>query len=186
MRRLLWLTPVVFLFVIAGIGLFRARPQAELGSPGPSFSLPTLEDPDERLSLADLRGKPAVLNFWASWCEPCRAEAAVLARGAREHRKDIEFLGIAILDGRQSALEFIEEFEVPYGSVRDARGIVAKRYGVTGVPETVFVDPRGNVAGSYIGAIDQATLDRLLDDLLDLEPGELLRITGRGETRPVP
>jgi cytochrome c biogenesis protein CcmG/thiol:disulfide interchange protein DsbE len=186
MRRFLWLAPVVLVFVVAGIGLFRARPQAELGGPGPAFSLPTLDDPDERLSLTDLRGKPAVLNFWASWCDPCRDEAEVLARGAREHRDRITFLGVAILDGRESALEFIDRFDVPYRSVRDARGLVAKRYGVTGVPETVFVDARGNVVGSFIGAIDQRTLDRLLDDLVGLKAGDLLRITGRGETRPVP
>ncbi len=186
MRRLLWLIPVVLLFVVVGVGLFRARPQAELGRAAPAFSLPALDEPDERIDKAGLKGKPAVINFWASWCEPCRAEAGVLASTAREHSEQVTFLGIAMLDGRESALEFADEFNVPYDSARDARGVTAKRYGVTGVPETVFLDERGRLVGKFIGAIDGTQLGSILEDLIDLGPNELLNITGRGETRPVP
>jgi cytochrome c biogenesis protein CcmG, thiol:disulfide interchange protein DsbE len=186
MRRLLWLIPVVLLFVVVGVGLFRARPQAELGRAAPAFSLPALDEPDERIDKADLKGKPAVINFWASWCEPCRAEAEALGAEAREHSEQITFLGIAMLDGRSSALEFADEFNVPYDSARDARGVTAKRYGVTGVPETVFLDERGRLVGKFIGAIDRSQLKSILEDLIELGPDELLSITGRGETRPVP
>ncbi len=186
MRRFLWLIPVVLVFAVVGAGLFRARPQAELGGAAPEFSLPALDHPAERIDAAGLQGKPAVINFWASWCEPCRSEAGVLARVAREHADDIRFLGIAMLDGRESAMEFAEEFDVPYESARDARGVIAKRYGVTGVPETVFLDARGRLVGKFIGAIERSQLEAILDDLLELDPDDLLRITGRGETRPVP
>jgi cytochrome c biogenesis protein CcmG/thiol:disulfide interchange protein DsbE len=185
MRRLLLLIPVVLLFAVVGVGLFRARPQAELGTTAPAFSLPALDAPDDRINLSGLRGKPAVINFWASWCEPCRDEAEALARAARENSR-INFLGIAMLDGRESALEFAQEFDVPYPSARDARGVTAKRYGVTGVPETVFLDERGRLVGKFIGAIDRTQLESILDDLIEIGPDELLNITGRGETRPVP
>lgn len=186
MRRMLWLLPVVVVFALGGIALFRARPAAELGGPAPDFDLETLEPPPARIALRDLRGKPAVINFWASWCAPCREEAPLLARTAREYGERVRFLGVNILDGRDAAVEYTEEFDVPYESIRDTRAVVAKRYGVSGAPETVFLDAEGNVVGKYIGAFEPGQLERLVRDLMALRPGETLRITGRGETRPVP
>jgi hypothetical protein len=98
----------------------------------------------------------------------------------------VTFLGVNILDGRSEALAYIDEFKTPYPSVRDSRGIVAKRYLVTGAPETVFIDRRGNVVGKYIGAFESGQLEPLVRELIELRPGELLTIVGRGETRPVP
>ncbi len=186
MRRLLLLVPLVAAFVVGGIGLFRARPPAELGKPAPSFDLPTVADESERIELSDLTGRPLVLNFWASWCDPCKDEAPEFARVAREMEDDVTFLGVSILDGRGAARDFVKEYGIPFESVRDTRGVIAKRYGVTGAPETVFVDPRGRVVGKYIGAFREDELEPLVRDLLALKPGEFLRITGRGETRPVP
>jgi cytochrome c biogenesis protein CcmG/thiol:disulfide interchange protein DsbE len=185
MRRLLWVAPVAILFVLGGVALFRARPDAEPGGPAPPFSLPTLADPDGALGPDDLRGRPAILNFWASWCDPCREEAPAFARAAREH-DEVAFLGVNILDGREEALEFVEEYGIPYPSVRDASGAIAKRYGVNGAPETVFLDPQGNVVGRYIGAFREGELESLVAELVELGPGEALEITGRGESRPVP
>jgi cytochrome c biogenesis protein CcmG, thiol:disulfide interchange protein DsbE len=183
--RALLLVPVVALFVVAGIGLFRARPQAELGRPAPTFEL-SLLDGDGRLSLGGLRGKPVVMNFWASWCTPCKDEAPEFSRTAKAFEDDVHFLGVTMLDGRQPALDFVERYDIPYPSVRDTRGVIAKRYGVTGVPETAFIDARGRLVGSYIGAFTEGQLEEVVRDLLEIKPGELLRLTGRGETRPVP
>lgn len=183
MRRLLWLLPVVALFAGVGVTLFRSGP-GTVGRPAPGFELPALDGPS--ISLSDLRDKPVVLNFWASWCDPCRDEAPELARSARELGAVATFLGVNILDGRAEALAYVDEFEIPYESVRDARGVVAKRYGVTGVPETVFIDARGDVAGRYVGAFTEGQLERLVRELIALEPGRTLDITGRGESRPVP
>jgi cytochrome c biogenesis protein CcmG, thiol:disulfide interchange protein DsbE len=190
MRRWLLLVPVVVLFVVGGIGLFRVRPPAEVGKPPASFSLPLIEGrrpSDTKLTLDDLVGKtPIVLNFWASWCEPCKDEAPAFRRAAERFEGDVTFLGVAILDGPGPAGDFLKEYRIPYRSVVDTRGVTAKRFGVTGVPETVFIDARGIVAGAYSGALEGAELERLVDDLLELEAGETLRITGSGETRPVP
>lgn len=186
MRRYLWLVPVVGLFLLVGAGLFRARPVTALGQPAPAFSLPTLDDPDVRLGTADLVGRPAVINFWASWCAPCREEAPLLAAAAKEN-PDISFLGVNFLDGIADARRYETEFKVDYPSVRDANGRVAKqRYSVTGAPETIFLDNRGRVVGVYIGAFTEADLKRLLEDLKTLKPGETLSATGSGNTRKVP
>lgn len=185
MRRGLWLLPVVLVLAISGVALFRARPAAELGRPAPSFDLPSLDDRDRRIGLEDLAGTPAVLNFWASWCEPCRDEAPELARVAQRFT-DVRFLGINILDGRAEALRYVERYGIAYESVRDARGIVAKRYNVTGAPETVFLDARGDIVGKYIGAFERGQLAAIVHELRALGPGQTLEITGRGETRPVP
>lgn len=186
MRRALWLLPVVAVFVLGGLALFKARPAAELGRPAPLFDLETLRPPPERVKLADLRGRPAVLNFWASWCQPCREEAPELVRMAMKYSDRVRFVGVNILDGREEAMKYLNEFEIPYSTVRDPRAITGKRFGVTGAPETVFIDPRGNVVGKYIGAFREGQLEKLLRELIALEPDEVLEITGRGETRPVP
>lgn len=183
MRRWFWLVPVVAVLALGGLALFRARPQAELGGPAPRFELPLLEG-GGRLSLDDLRGKPVVLNFWASWCAPCRDEAPELARVARKVR-DVTFVGMNILDGRDEALAYTRRYDVPYRSVRDVRAVIAKRFGVTGAPETVFIDARGDIVGTFIGAFT-GQLEGLVRDLAELVPGQHLRITDRGQAQPVP
>lgn len=183
MRRFLLLVPLVVVFVVAGVALFRVRPAA-VGAPAPGFTLPSLADPDERIALADLRGRPVVLNFWASWCDPCRDEAAELAEVARAH-PEVRFLGVNILDGRSDAQAYEREFSIGYPSVQDTRGVVADRYEVTGAPETFFIDADGRLVGRHIGAFT-GQLDDLVAQLPTLGPEEILNITGRGETRPVP
>jgi cytochrome c biogenesis protein CcmG/thiol:disulfide interchange protein DsbE len=183
---MLWLLPAVIVLGLGGVALFRARPQAELLKPAPGVELPDLRDPDELVSLARFRGEPVILNFWASWCEPCREEAPLLVRAARRYGRRVAFIGVNILDGREEALDYIDEYGIGYLNVADRRATLAKRYGVTGAPETAFIDRQGNLVGKYIGAFRQNQLEDLLDDLLELGPGRALRITGRGETRPVP
>jgi cytochrome c biogenesis protein CcmG/thiol:disulfide interchange protein DsbE len=185
-RRLLWLVPVVVVLAVGGWALFTSRPEAVLRGPAPEFNLPDLARADSRIALKSFRGRPLVVNFWASWCDPCREEAPELVRAARAYSKRVRFLGVNILDGREEALKYLGQYRIRYPNVQDTRAVVAKRYGVTGAPETVFIDARGNVVGKYIGAFRRGELERLLRDLVKLEPGEVLRITGRGETRPVP
>lgn len=183
---MLWLLPVLLVLGFGGVALFRARPQAELLKPAPGFELPDLAHIDERVSLATFRGKPVVLNFWASWCGPCRDEAPLLVSAARKYGTRVEFIGVNILDGIQEARDYVDQYEIEYLNVRDARAVTSKRYGVTGAPETAFIDGQGRLVGKYIGAFQRGQLKDLLEQLLALSPGETLRITGRGETQPVP
>lgn len=115
---------------------------------------------DGRLSVEELRGKPAVLNFWASWCIPCREEGPILAASADAHGGETLFLGVDVQDLRGDALAFLSEFNVPYVAVRDRANETFEAYGLTGVPETYFVDADGRIVAHVPGALSRQTLER--------------------------
>lgn len=114
---------------------------------------------DGRVDLGELRGRPIVVNFWASWCIPCREEAPVLNAAARAHAGDVVFLGIDVQDLRQDALAFSREFQTPYVSVRDKGNETYEDYGLTGVPETFYIDAEGRVVAHSPGAISRESLE---------------------------
>jgi len=119
------------------------------------------------INLAQLQGKVVLLDFWASWCGPCRIEAPTLAQVYREYReKNVEFIGIDIWDGRQDALNHIERFSVPYPNGIDSNGIIAIDYGVKGIPEKIFISREGTVAKKFVGPISAQALRSVLDELL--------------------
>jgi len=114
---------------------------------------------DGRVSLSELRGTPVVLNFWASWCEPCRVEAPVLERGWKQaQRQGVLFLGLDMQDVTGDAREFLREFDVSYLNVREGGKDTARRYGATGLPETYFISARGQVVAHVIGALSAGQL----------------------------
>jgi cytochrome c biogenesis protein CcmG/thiol:disulfide interchange protein DsbE len=125
---------------------------------------------DGRLSLAELRGRPVVLNFWASWCIPCRDEAPILNASAREHRGEVVFVGIDVQDLRSYALSFLREFEVAYVSVRDAVDDTSRAYGLTGVPETYYVSADGRIVAHSPGAISRSSLEAGIEQALEGRP----------------
>lgn len=114
---------------------------------------------DGKLSLSELRGRPVVLNFWASWCIPCRDEAPILAASAHRYVGAVRFVGIDVRDLRTDALAFLREFEVPYVSVRDEADRTYRAYGLTGVPETFYVDARGQIVAHTPGPISADSLE---------------------------
>lgn len=138
------LIPVVaFVAVIAAATLGKAGPPRP-GDPAPAFTAPLLES-DGELSLADLKGKPVVLNFWASWCEPCRDEAPMLKEAYERYGDEVEFVGVNIKDARTEALRFDSEFGLEYPDVRDEAGKIYSAYGLTGQPETFFIAADGTI-----------------------------------------
>jgi cytochrome c biogenesis protein CcmG, thiol:disulfide interchange protein DsbE len=123
---------------------------------------------DNRVSLAELRGTPVVLNFWASWCIPCKDEAPHFAAAARSYRREIAFLGLDIQDFTADARGFLEDLDVPYPSIRDGSPDSFVAYGLTGVPETYYIDREGRIAAHSPGAISRAELERKLAVLLGI------------------
>jgi cytochrome c biogenesis protein CcmG/thiol:disulfide interchange protein DsbE len=116
----------------------------------PHFTLARL-DGRGKISLASLRGKAVVLNFWASWCAPCKQEAPRLEAAWRKHRhKGVVFLGVDYQDVRGDAQRFAARNGMTYPLVYDGRGKVLSRYDGTGVPETMFIDRRGRLVGDVI------------------------------------
>ena len=131
------------------------------GTPtAPAFSLERLNGSGE-LSLASLSGKTVVLNFWASWCGPCKDETPLLQRGwGRWKGKNVVFVGVDVKDFRGDARSFLGRFGVTYPNVYDGKGSLVGRYGVTGFPETYFIDARGRVRHRIAGPVaDAADLD---------------------------
>lgn len=133
-----------------------------MSRPASDFRLP-LYDPfngQSEFQLSDYRGQTIVLNFWASWCPPCREEAPVLESVWRQYQaEDVIFVGVDIWDTEQDARAYIREFNITFPNVIDNRGKVAVEYGLTGVPETYFITPEGMISRKVIGAISQAVLE---------------------------
>ena len=115
---------------------------------------------DGRVALAELRGTPVVLNFWASWCIPCKEEAPYLAAAAWAHRQNVAFLGLDIQDFVADARRFLDRLDVPYPSVRDGSPRSYGAYGLTGVPETYYIDARGRIVAHAVGAVSREELER--------------------------
>jgi cytochrome c biogenesis protein CcmG/thiol:disulfide interchange protein DsbE len=112
------------------------------------------------LGLADLRGKPVVLNFWASWCTPCQEEAYTLEQAWRGlgHPGSVLFLGLDMQDVTTDARTFLRHYSIDYPNVRDPSDEVARSYAATGVPETFFISAKGRIVGHIIGASSTAQL----------------------------
>ena len=156
MRTLRVTGQVVALAAVAGLlGLlvWRLTHQSKppkIGGPAPAFSLRRL-DTSGTLALASLRGKPVVLNFWASWCVPCKGEAKMLEDAWQRYRSQgVVFVGIDWHDVKSDARRFLDHHGVTYPTVLDGSGSITDRYGVVGVPETYFIDRRGRLVGEHI------------------------------------
>ena len=123
-----------------------------LAKPAAPFTV-TLFD-GSKLALDDLRGKPVFLNFWASWCPPCRAEARDLEAAWQKIKdKDMVFLGIALQDTEKDSRAFLDEFKVTYPNGTDPSGKIAVDFGVWGIPESFFIDPQGRITYKHVGGI---------------------------------
>lgn len=154
------------------------------GEPGPKL-LRRLRRPlaDGRLSLAELRGTPVVLNYWASWCIPCREEAPLLERTWRTEGRPrgVLFVGLDMQDVREDATAFLREFGISYPNVRDPGKTVAVKWGVTGIPETFFISDRGEIAGHVIGAI---SAEQMRDGIAAAVSGRPVGARTGGDRRP--
>ena len=154
--------PLVFVIMLA-LRLYQTNnSEQRAAGMAPVLEFTTFEG--ETINLDDLRGQGVVINFWASWCEPCRDEAALLeATWRREQSNGIIFLGLDYLDQEPAAKAYLAEFDVTYPNGPDLRSQAARRYGIKGVPETFFVDPNGEITDIVIGPIpNQAKMDAYL------------------------
>jgi cytochrome c biogenesis protein CcmG/thiol:disulfide interchange protein DsbE len=128
----------------------------------PDFAFTTFEG--QRINLSDFKGKGVVINFWASWCDPCRDEAALLESAwRREQDNGIVFIGLDYLDQEPAAKAYLAEYGISYPNGPDLQSQAARRYGIKGVPETYFVNAEGKIVQTVIGPItDAAQLDSFL------------------------
>jgi cytochrome c biogenesis protein CcmG, thiol:disulfide interchange protein DsbE len=132
----------------------------------PALDLPRLDRPG-RLSLASLRGKVVVLNFWASWCVPCRQESPLLERWQKSIApRNATIVGVDVLDLTSDARSFVRRYKLTYPIVRDGPGHRLGAFGVAGYPETLLIDRRGRVVATARGPVDQRYLEQTLVPLL--------------------
>jgi cytochrome c biogenesis protein CcmG, thiol:disulfide interchange protein DsbE len=154
------------------------------GDPGPLAGVWQRAAGDGRVNLRELRGTPVVINFWASWCVPCREEAPILRRGwHRARSRGVLFVGLNMQDIRSDAREFVRELGQDYPHVRDPTNDTARRWGATGIPETFFVSRRGEIVGHVIGALSEAQLADGVDAALTGRPQRAGRGGARRATR---
>jgi cytochrome c biogenesis protein CcmG/thiol:disulfide interchange protein DsbE len=140
--------------------------EARIGDPAPAF---TLTDLDGRtVSLADLRGRPVIVNFWASWCGPCIEEMPLLKRASAEHASDgLAVVGIVFQDRAEAARAFAARIGADWPAALDPGSAVANAYGVDAPPASFFVNRSGIVAGRQIGQLSAADLQRQLATILE-------------------
>ena len=133
--------------------------------PAPNFTITTFEG--TKISLEDLKGKPVVINFWASWCPPCREEAPLLERTWRAYKdRGVIFIGIDLQDKLEHALAYIREFNVTYPNGPDPTGEISINYGVSGLPVTFFVSKTGMIVRRWVGAIGRDVLITTIEEIM--------------------
>ena len=136
-----------------------------VGRSAPAFDLEALDG--GRLSLADLRGSAVVLNFWASWCIPCREEAPLLTAAAATYGpRGIRVLGVVYQDSADNARDFMRRYGQTYPGLLDPSGRTAIDYGVFGIPETFFIDASGVVRSRQVGALTADELRRKIEAIV--------------------
>jgi cytochrome c biogenesis protein CcmG/thiol:disulfide interchange protein DsbE len=177
-RRLpLWiiLVSVMGVFVTALLALLLLRPPQKslCEGPAPDWELTLFDGYDggwesDTISAADLRGKPVVLNFWASWCKPWEEEAAALETAWQKYRdQGVMFVGVDYLDQEPSAKRYLDKFQVSYPNGPDLASKISKRYTIRGVPETFFINAEGELVGCRkIGPLVPGELDQRIAEIM--------------------
>lgn len=164
----------MLLLGLAGGGIYAALSNSGTGSghplverdnaPAPQFSLQVLGSSRRTISLAAFRGHDLVVNFWASWCIPCRTEMPLLQSVYLSEKGRVMFVGIDTNDTRNGAQGFIRQVKVTYPTAFDPNGQVASAYGLFGLPVTVFISADGRMAGRHLGQFDASSLQAALQE----------------------
>jgi len=163
----------VFLGVLAVVGLLgfgllsKGDASIEVGEPVPDDPLPRLQGGGSA-GIGDYRGRWVLVNFWASWCVPCRDESPAIESFYREYSGPrFTVLGIDTRDLSGDGIAFVERYGLSYPQLRDGDGSRANDFGTTGVPESFLVDPRGRLVLIRRGPVDRAYLDRYVAPLIE-------------------
>lgn len=165
MGSVVLLIGVALVAIVIGMQLARQNQTQPTDGPAPDFSLTTFTG--DTFRLAEQRGKVVVINFWASWCGPCRDEAPILQNVWERYRdQGVVLVGVAYLDLDPNSRAFIEEFGITYPNVPDRGARISEAYRIQGVPETFVVDQNGHIIEFIIAPVQPGQLDTILDRIL--------------------
>lgn len=156
---LLLVIPMLWVFVNSFGRDPHSLPSTLERRPAPNFSLQTLDGAS--FSLAEAEGKPVVLNFWSTWCKPCKLEHSLLQSGPAAY-PNTQFIGVLYSDRPDQAVRYLTAAGSAYPNLIDPQGRVAIDYGVTGVPETFFINAQGDIAYKHTGPLSKTILDQWL------------------------
>jgi len=157
---------VVGLIALLGWGVVKAANGPRDSGMAPDFSLAGFDG--RTATLSQLRGQVVIINFWASWCPPCREEAAYLEQTWRKYQgQGVVFIGVDWVDTEKEALAYIDEFDITYINGPDIGTRIAQAYRIQGVPETFYVDKSGRLRGVHIGPLQSPELDDKIEELLN-------------------
>ncbi len=156
---------VLAILALLGWGLKKAQAGPIDNGMAPDFSITGFDG--RKVTLSELRGQVVIVNFWASWCLPCREEAAYLEQTWRKYEgKGVVFIGVDWVDTEKEALAYIDEFGITYINGPDIGSRAAQAYNIQGVPETFYVAKNGEIRGMHIGPLKSPELDQKIDELL--------------------
>jgi cytochrome c biogenesis protein CcmG/thiol:disulfide interchange protein DsbE len=165
-RGFIAIVAAVLFIALLGYGLVaKNKSRPDIGDPAPDTTMQRLGTSDDA-TLADYEGKWLLVNLWASWCEPCRTEAPAIERFSRRHRDDLTVVGVDTEDATPDAQAFAREFGLTYDLLHDGEGSMKAAWGATGLPETMLIDPAGNLALRSIGPVDEAYLEQNVTPLI--------------------
>lgn len=159
MRRAILLLPLA-VFLLVAVFLYRGLflnptelPSALIGKPFPAFDLPSVDNPEQRITEKALLGKAALVNVWGTWCVSCRMEHPVLNKLAEQ---GVVIHGVNYKDINADAIKWLDEFHNPYQlNIRDELGSLGLDLGVYGAPETFLIDKQGIIRDKFVGVIDE-------------------------------
>lgn len=172
LKRYLFIGAIVAFVALLALRLFSVNQTQPSSGPAPDFTLNFFEGHDgglgqPQIKLSDLRGKVVLINFWASWCIPCREEAPELEAAYRQYQdRGVVFLGIDWVDVEADALNFLKSFGITYANGPDLGTKIGPKYHITGVPETYIVDREGNIQFFKVSPVKQAELAAVFERLL--------------------
>jgi cytochrome c biogenesis protein CcmG/thiol:disulfide interchange protein DsbE len=156
---------VLGLLGLLGWGLIKVNSGQRDSGMAPDFTLTSFDG--ETVTLSELRGQVVIINFWASWCPPCRDEAPYLESTWRKYKdKGVFFIGVDYADTEKEALAYIDEFDITYFNGPDVGTLISQEYRMDGVPETYFVAKNGELRGTKIGPLFPPELDQRIEELL--------------------
>lgn len=161
---------VVGLLALLGVGLANREPATgrsgftRINKPAPEFKLSLFQGGE--IDLTSYRGRPIVINFWASWCVPCRQEAPILEGLWQSYQEGgVQFIGVNIQDAEADSSRYIREFGITYPNGLDADGRITVDYGVIGIPVTFFINREGIVERRWVGAVSEARMTQWVREL---------------------